>query len=63
MNIYERIDKKTFEMPESLCLKTGQAVAIRDHASGPLDAIWIAFKFGYMQGQKSSQVKGRGLEA
>lgn len=61
MDIYERIDKKIVEMPEALCLKMGQATAIRDSASGPIDAIWIAFKFGYMQGQRSGQVKGRSL--
>lgn len=58
MNFYERISKKKVEMPVALDIELGQMIDIETHSAGIMDAMWIAFKFGYMQGERGSQIKG-----
>jgi len=59
MSLYKRINNKKVDMPVALGLAFGQAIDIEHNATSVIDAIWIGFKFGYMQGQRSIQFKGR----
>lgn len=55
MNLYERVSKKKVAISSEFDIKLGQVIDIKEHGNGPLDMIWVAFKFGYIQGLRAAE--------
>ena len=58
MSFYERIDKQAVDTGD-FGLTFGQACDISSGTQSNLDKIWIAFKFGFLQGQRHEQKKNK----
>lgn len=57
MNLYDKIRNAECEIPESFDLKISQAGELIHNADPQdrYDLVYIAFKFGYMQGKRAEQ--------
>lgn len=58
MNLYDKIRNAECEIPESFDLKISQAGELIHNADPQdrYDLVYIAFKFGYMQGKRAEQI-------
>lgn len=55
MNFYDKIRNTDCKIPEAFDMRIRQAVGLYSAASDKLDLVYIAFKFGYMQGRRFEQ--------
>lgn len=55
MNLYDKIRNAECKIPESFCMGIRQMLELIDNSREDYDLAWIAFKFGYMQGQRAAK--------
>lgn len=60
MSFYSRIAKKNIGIPYVLDMKVGQVVSIAQESSDRLDAVYNAFRFGYLQGRRAVEKERKG---
>lgn len=58
MSLYERINKKEKVVPDCFDMSIKQAFDLANETGSRIDAIYTAFKFGYMQGVRAER-KGK----
>ena len=62
MNFYDRIAKQEVRVPERFDMRYRQLVNLANNAPGKFELIYLAFKFGYMQGIRAERAGKAGVE-
>lgn len=60
MNFYERIHRKEVYVPNKFDVSYMQLHDVQKHAPGIMEAMYICFKFGYLQGIRYAEEKRGG---
>lgn len=58
-SVIEKAESMTGRINKRYALSTNEAFEVHEKTSGPIEAIAVSFRYGYMQGMKAAKAEMR----